>query len=125
MFVVNSELRASAVVLASLSVVTAVLLFRADAFASIAEILSERYEETLAWVFLLSGVLQGVGALLPLRWMRQYGLIFSAIAWFSLCGTLLDSWLIWSVAVGLVGLATFCALVKDVRGKPREKCISC
>ena len=120
----NVEVRMSSVVLAALAVVVALLLFGPESVSTIFKSIDDGYEAAIGVLLLCSGLMQGVGAILPRRRLRQLGLILSSIGWFALCGTLLKAWILYSLVVALIGLATFLSLVKDVRGKPREKCIA-
>ena len=119
----NVEVRVSSIVLAILAVVMALLLFRPDSVASVFRQMDDGHEMILGILLLTSGCMQALGAVLPRRRLRQIGLILSSIGWFALCGALMKAWLFYSLVVALIGLATFFSLLKDVRGKPREKCI--
>ena len=120
----NVEVRLSSIVLAILAVVMAMMLFGPDSISSVFKQIDDGYEYGLGILLLASGLMQGIGAVLPRRRLRQLGLMLSAIGWFALCGALLKAWLFYSLVVALIGLATFLSLLKDVRAKPREKCIA-
>lgn len=119
----NVEVRLSAIVLAVLAVAVALLMFRPDGASGVFRQIDDNYELSLGVVLLASGLMQGIGAIMPRRRLRQVGLILSSIGWFALCGALLNGWLLYSTVVALIGLATFLSLVSDVCRKPREKCL--
>lgn len=85
----NLDVRLTGGVLGALAIAGAWLMLRQDNPDSTLWEISDDLEWWLAWGMLVSGLMQLVGATIPIRKLRQLGFILTSMGWFVLLGVFL------------------------------------